>query len=109
MNCSIKVPTWNSRGGAETRAARKPWSTKTVPNNQNGTVLAPRPQQQAKITAASTRLPPPCGKNAERGPCDFLEPSTQEFCDSPRRYTVADRPAASTPRAGMIGVKNKAT
>ena len=55
------------------------------------------------------RLPPPCGKNAERWPCEFLEPSTPEICDRPRRYTVADRPAASTPRAGMIGVKNKAT
>ena len=41
-------------------------------NNQNGTVLALRPPQQAKIAAASTKRPPPRGKNADRRPREFL-------------------------------------
>src|SRR4051794_6861709 len=41
-----------------------------VPNNQNGTVLAP--PQQAKAEAASTKRPPPRGRNAERRPREFL-------------------------------------
>src|SRR4051794_12368133 len=51
--CSILVPIWNSRRRTRARAARKTWSTKPVSNHQNGTVVALRPQQQAKITAGA--------------------------------------------------------
>src|SRR4051812_38068869 len=71
--CSILVPIWNSRRRTRARAARKTWSTQPVSINQNGTVVALRPQQ-TKIAAASPKRPPPRGRNAERRPREFLTP-----------------------------------
>src|SRR3954467_9232299 len=71
-------PDMEQSRGDRARAARKPWSTKSVSNHQNGTVIALRLQQQAKLAATSSKRPPPRGKNADRWPREFLTPDEVE-------------------------------